>query len=64
MHGELVNVRCTRSPDGGHRGSDAVGGEAVEMGARLPEVEHGGRPPDRTSTEQAREDRIVGGRGI
>src|ERR1035441_5368119 len=39
VHGELVNVRCTRSADGGHRGSDAFCRESVEVLARLPEVE-------------------------
>jgi hypothetical protein len=44
VHGELVNVRWAGSTDRGYRGSDAFCREAVEVLARLPEVEHA-QPP-------------------
>src|SRR6185312_15949606 len=40
VHGELVDVRLAGRADGCHRRPDALGREAVEVGARLPEVEH------------------------
>ena len=40
VHGEPVNLRCTRGPDGGHAGSNAVLREPVEVLTELPEIEH------------------------
>src|ERR1022692_4243059 len=48
VYGELVNLRCPGSPDSGHRGSDAFLREAVEVSARLPEVQHAPATVDRT----------------
>jgi len=48
MHGELVDLRRGRDSGSGSRGSDAIRHEAVELRARLPEVEHAPAAVDRT----------------